>query len=119
MKKRQCGVAALRAALTRFEDASAPLTTAANPVLPPSSSLISRRVSAAKARVEVERSVEVLAKEVRTANAIEHLPRLEAALLGCKSASAEAHAGELHTTASELRERLARASKVCPACTCT
>jgi hypothetical protein len=84
MERTPCGAAPLRAAITRVEEASATLTAAANPVLPPSAALFAPKLSAAKARIEVEKAAESLAREAKAAKGVEHLPKLEAAILTAK-----------------------------------
>jgi hypothetical protein len=116
MAKSPCGAAPLRGALTRFEAAFAAVTGAANPMLPPSSTLVGPRVSSAKSRLELEKAAEALAREAKSAKAVEHLPRLEAAILTAKRVGAEALDADSYAAASEMRERLAHAFKVrlCP-----
>ena len=113
-----CGAAPLRAAVTRLEEASSTLSHPANPVLPFGPSLFAERIAEARTRLEVERAAEALAKEVRTMKGVDQLQRLEAAILAAKRVGAEALDPESYSAASELRERLAHAFRVCllPCC---
>jgi hypothetical protein len=112
LEKQPCGAAALRSALARLEDASNGLPSAANAMIPAKLKMLSTLIADAKARLEVERAAEALAKEARTARSVEHLSRLEAVLLTARKVQADVVHPEAYATVVELRERLSYASKV-------